>query len=46
MTKLDFLNLCGQYCIDPSVALENDEITQALKSGDDKLVSKLMKEAF
>lgn len=46
MTRFDFLNLCGQNCIDPSVALENDNITEALKSGDDKLVSKLIREAF
>lgn len=46
MTKNNFLALCGQYCIDPGVALESDEIIQALKSGDDNLVSKLLEESF
>lgn len=46
MTKNNFLTLCGQYCIDPGVALESDEIIQALKSGDDNLVSKLLEESF
>jgi hypothetical protein len=46
MTKNNFLTLCGQYCIDPGVALESDEIIQALKSGNDNLVSTLLKESF
>lgn len=46
MTKNNFLTLCGQYYIDPSVALENESVVQALKSGDDNLVSKLLKESF
>jgi len=39
MSKLEFLSLCGERCIDPDLALENDNLVQALKDKDfDKLL--------
>jgi hypothetical protein len=34
MSKLEFLSLCGERCIDPDLALENDNLVQALKDKD------------
>jgi hypothetical protein len=31
MSKLEFLSLCGERCIDPDLALENENLVQALK---------------
>lgn len=46
MTKLEFLTLCGEYAIDPALALENDAIRQALKAHDDKKVRQLIETEF
>ncbi len=46
MTKTDFLILCGEYLIDPSLALENDEICEALRQGDDVKVEALIESQF
>lgn len=34
MTQSQFAALCVERTIDPSLALENDEVIQAIKSGD------------
>jgi hypothetical protein len=34
MTKNEFMAICVEKCIDPSLALENDEVIQAIKTGD------------
>ena len=34
MTQSQFTALCVERTIDPSLALENDEVIQAIKSGD------------
>jgi len=31
MTKLQFLALCGELLIDPALALENENVCQALR---------------
>ena len=31
MTKIQFILLCNEYMIEPSIALENDNILQALR---------------
>lgn len=46
MTQIDFIALCGQYLIDPGLALENDAIREALKRGDDNKVKALLQTEF
>ena len=46
MTKTDFLILCGEYLIDPSLALENDNICQALKDRDGEQVKTILQNEF
>lgn len=41
-----FAELCSELTIDPNIALENEEIVQALEANDEKLVEKLLKELF
>jgi len=46
MTKNEFLALCAQACIDPALALENDEIRDAIRAGDARLVQFLLDNEF
>jgi len=46
MTKNEFLALCAQACIDPALALENDEICDAIRAGDARLVQFLLDNEF
>ena len=46
MKKSEFIMLCGRHCVDVSLALEQDEIIEALKDRDDEQVEKLMDELF
>ena len=46
MTANQFAVLCGIYCIDPHVALENEELREALKARDDKKVERILKTQF
>jgi hypothetical protein len=46
MTKFEFVALCNENLIYPGIALENEDIVQALKNKDDKLVRKLILEEF
>lgn len=42
MTRNEFVAICVERTIDPSLALENDEVIQAIKSGDiDLLIATL-----
>ena len=46
MTKLEFVLLCNENLVYPGIALENENIVQALEKRDDKLVRKLILEEF
>lgn len=46
MTKFEFVALCNENLIYPDIALENENIVQALKNKNDKLVKKLILEEF
>lgn len=34
MTKSDFVAICNEHLIDPSIALENDDVKQAIRLDD------------
>lgn len=46
MKKIEFIALCGEYLIDPDLALENELIREALVERDDKAVEYLLKTEF
>jgi hypothetical protein len=46
MTQNQFALLCSEHCISPDVALENDDIVEALKNRDDELVQQLLVNEF
>ena len=46
MTKLDFIMECNALMIDPSVALENGLIREALARGYDKALKELLASQF
>jgi serine/threonine protein phosphatase PrpC len=46
MTQNEFNLLCNDQLIDPSIALENDEIVSALKDRDDAQVILLLTTQF
>ncbi len=46
MTKHEFIAICLENSIDPSIALENDKLSNALCDRDDKKVKKIIKEEF
>ena len=46
MTQNEFNQLCNDQLIDPSIALENDDIVSALRSKDDDLVKELLTTQF
>lgn len=46
MSKNKFAVLCEKYNVLPEIALENENIVEALQSRDDELVEKLLKETF
>lgn len=46
MTKNQFLALCGKYAIDPALALENDDVVEALRSRDADEVERILAEEF
>ena len=46
MTQSQFLALCVERYIEPSLALENDEIVAALQSRDDEMVQQLLDSQF
>ena len=46
MTHNEFVALCYEQCIPPNIALENDDIVEALKARDDDLVQQLLTTEF
>lgn len=42
MTRFEFMSLCGEYLIDVGIALEDDNIREALKNKDDEKVKELL----
>jgi len=46
MTKTAFMTLCGKYLIDVDIALENENIREALEERDDQAVEFLLKTEF
>jgi len=46
MTKTDFMSACGQRCIDVDVAMENEDILQALQDKDDTRIIELLDNEF
>jgi len=46
MTQLQFIAKCEELTIAPSIALENEEIINALRAKDDALVIELLETQF
>jgi hypothetical protein len=46
MTHLEFITLCNEHTIDPSLALENENIVEALKARDDAQVVEILTNEF
>lgn len=46
MTKTQFEILCGQYLIDPGIALENENLKSALRAKDAKEVERILRDEF
>lgn len=46
MTRTEFMIICGEYMIEPSIALENENIRQALQDRDDEQVKTILENDF
>ena len=46
MTANEFAALCSEYCIDPAIALENEDIVEALKNRDVEAVADILANEF
>ena len=46
MTKNQFMELCAAACIDPAIALENDNVCDAIRAGDVARVKYLLTNDF
>ena len=46
MTQTQFYIECQNRTIEPSIALENDELVEALQSHDDEAVIRILDEQF
>jgi hypothetical protein len=46
MTHNEFVALCYEQNISPDIALENDDVVEALKARDDDLVQQLLTNEF
>jgi len=46
MTQNQFNSLCNEHCVDPSLALENDELVDALRERDDDRVVEILTKEF
>ena len=46
MTQTEFLTLCLQHNLTPELALENDEVVQALRERDDAEVCRIIEQEF
>lgn len=46
MTKTEFMILCGEYLIEPNMALENENICEALRQRDAEQVRHILENEF
>ena len=46
MTQNQFNTLCTEHCIDPSLALENENLIEALRERDDERVIEIITQEF
>lgn len=46
VTKNEFVALCGEYGIDPGIALEDEDVVAALQAKDADAVRKALEENF
>ena len=46
MTQNDFLTLCLEHNLTPELALENDDLLQALRQRDDAEVQRIIEQEF
>ena len=46
MTKTEFMIICGEYMIEPSLALENENIRKAIKENDGEQVKAILENEF
>lgn len=46
MTQAKFIELCEAHAIAPSVALESDDLREALAARDDATVERILNEEF
>jgi hypothetical protein len=46
MSRNEFLVLCSAYSIDPDIALENDNVVEALRDRDDLRVETILESEF
>jgi len=46
MIQSNFIALCNEYYIEPSIALENDDLVDALQNRDDAEVQRILLEEF
>jgi hypothetical protein len=46
MTKSQFVYLCNESNIDPSIALENDDVIKAIKSDDVEMLQFILDNEF
>lgn len=46
MTQTHFLTLCLEHNLTPDIALENDDLVQALRERDDAEVQRIIEQEF
>ena len=46
MTKSEFIAICTDRTIDPSIALENDDVVQAIQSNDVEVLINVLDSQF
>jgi hypothetical protein len=46
MTKSEFIAICTDRTIDPSIALENDDVIQAIQSNDVEVLINVLDSQF
>ena len=46
MHRNQFVALCEELTIDPAIALENENVREALEANDDQAVERILKEEF
>ena len=46
MTKTEFMVLCGEYLTEPCLALENENLCEALRQRDAKQVKQILENEF